>query len=325
MEIEDWSWSMNRTRYFRYQIVGRNAIVHDPCTGLTHIISDLGLSNGPVEMDENLVASMPVLNENLPEQTAPFSLCWSPIVACNLECPHCLDDKSLKAAGADTRRKLARIISESGVLGVDISGGEPLLIPELPELVVSLKRGGIAVSVTTNGSYLTKRLNELVNVVDALRFSFDGSTSTTHDFWRGSGSFESAVEGLRASISRRIPVQIQFVAMRSNVGELQSLIDFAVDEKATGVTVLQMLPIGEGAKLADREMLSDDELLEAVEALRISDSLRLRIRYRKDAGGFVVVRADGSVYQNDSRALTINRQRTLTRSQDLQIIQGPGR
>jgi hypothetical protein len=43
-----------------------------------------------------------------------------------------MDDTSVPEAGADSRAAIAGVLAASGLLGVDISGGEPLLLRDLP-------------------------------------------------------------------------------------------------------------------------------------------------------------------------------------------------
>jgi MoaA/NifB/PqqE/SkfB family radical SAM enzyme len=240
-------------------------------------------------------------------RATPVSICWSPIVHCNLDCPHCLDDKTLGARNSQHRRRLAKLIGASDLLGADISGGEPLLLKDLPILLNSLTEGGLAVSVTTNGWFLEESAVTLQGNVDAIRISLDGPDSKHHDKWRGTDSFDRAIAGLRRARQLDIPIQIQTVAMRSTARALQSLLNLAANEGVVGVTVLQMLPIGEGRKLADTEMLSDAELVHLTSRLCVPPGLQLRIRTRGKAAQFTVVRADGWIWRNDQNAMGIER------------------
>jgi MoaA/NifB/PqqE/SkfB family radical SAM enzyme len=298
-------------------------LVHDPATGLTHRCPD-PLPTGRVCWEQSEVSSWPVVTPAELGRAMPVSLCWSPIVRCNLHCPHCLDDTSVPELGVADHGRIAGLLAAAGVLGVDISGGEPLLLRDLPALAQRVAAGGrTVVSVTTNGWNLTRRAEELTEAIDAIRVSLDGPDETSHDRVRGPGSFTRAREGIRAAVSAGIPLQIQMVLMASNQAATQQMVDLAVDLGVGGVTFLQMLPIGAGAQLQD-EMLTDSAATRLLAELRVPDGLRIRLRTRAGAGGFTVVRADGRVWRNDERALHINGVRPLTTVADLALTARDG-
>lgn len=289
---------------------GGTGVVYDPLTGLTHQTGEPLLS-GRTALTEEGITALPEVHPGELGDMMPVSVCWSPIVRCNLACPHCLDDKTVPELGRSERTEIATRIASSGVLGVDVSGGEPLLIRDLPTLLDVLVDGGCAVSVTTNGTHLPRRAEALARRVDAIRVSLDGPDPDQHDRWRGQGSFAKAVSGIRAAIAHGIPTQIQTVLMRSTVAALPALVDLADRLGVHGLTVLQYLPIGEGTSLAQAEQVLDDEAHDRITALA-SSPVPVRLRTRADAAGFTVVRADGQVWRNTANTTAIAALRPLT-------------
>ncbi|MGH3243424.1 MAG: radical SAM protein, partial [Spirillospora sp.] len=258
------------------------------------------------------------------DRSMPLSLCWSPIVRCNLRCPHCLDDLSVPEMPGADRRRIARILADADVLGVDISGGEPLLLRDLPALARRIACGGrAAVSVTTNGWHLTRRVDELATAVDAIRVSLDGPDEDTHDRIRGAGSFARAKDGVRVAVAAGLPVQIQTVLLARNRPHAQRMIDLAERLGAGAVTFLQMLPIGAGAGMP-KEMLTDPAANGLLDTLDVPAGMRVRLRTRASAGGFTVVRADGRVWRNSEAALGIDGLRPLTAACDLALTARDG-
>jgi MoaA/NifB/PqqE/SkfB family radical SAM enzyme len=254
----------------------------------------------------------------------PVSVCWSPIVRRNLRCPHCLDDTSVPELDVTGRGRIAGMLAVAAVLGVDISGGEPLLLRDLPTLAQRITIGGrTAVSVTTNGWHLARRAQELAEAVDAVRVSLDGPDEASHDRIRGVGSFTRAREGIRAALSAGIPLQIHMVLMTSNHATAQQMVDLAADLGAGGVTFLQMLPIGVGVQL-QAEMLTDPAAADLLAGLQVPSGLRIRLRTRASTGGFTVVRADERVWRNNTRALHITGVRPLTTVADLALSSPDG-
>ncbi|MCP2098105.1 Radical SAM superfamily enzyme, MoaA/NifB/PqqE/SkfB family [Actinosynnema pretiosum] len=301
----------------RFVAVGRRggtALLHDPLTGQTHTCPD-DLPPGRLALPSAEITAFPLVHPGDLGDRLPVSLCWSPLVRCNLACPHCLDDKSLTELAFDGRASVAAVLAESGVLAVDVSGGEPLLLRDLGDLLDTLRAGGCAVSVTTNGTRLPRQAEALADRLDAVRVSFDGHDAPSHDHWRGAGSFDRAVQGVRAAVAHGIPVQLQTVLMKCTAGRLRQVVDLADRLGAHGVTFLQFLPIGEGAALV-REQIGDERARELVAALP-QGPVAVRLRTRDDASGFTVVRADGRVWRNAPGSTSIGAQRELRTTEDL--------
>ncbi|SEG93867.1 Radical SAM superfamily protein [Thermomonospora echinospora] len=296
-------------------------LVHDPATGLTHRAAR-DLPGGRVSLRPDEVTSWPTVAPRDHEEDVPISVCWSPLVRCNLSCPHCLDDKEIREQSPAERVRIAELIGSAGVMGVDLSGGEPLLLGGLDVLADILTAAGCVVSVTTNGWHLRRRAPALTSHLDAVRVSLDGPTARLHDAWRGEGSFERAVDGVQAAVAAGLRVQIQTVLMASTCRNAQRLVDLAAGLGAGGVTFLQMLPIGEGRRLAHQEMIPDETAAELIQTLSVPRPLTVRMRAREDAGGFTVIRADGQIWRNDHPAASISTLRPLTATGDLALT-GP--
>ncbi|MFI7068779.1 radical SAM protein [Micromonospora sediminicola] len=298
-------------------------LVHDPASGMTHR-APTPIGSGRITLAQTTVTAWPVVAPSDLDRPTPDSVCWSPIVRCNLHCPQCLDDTTVREANLSERRRVAHILADTNVLGVDISGGEPLLLRDLPELLETVRSGGhSAVSITTNGWHLARRAAELAEHTDAIRVSLDGPDPGRHDAIRGPLSFARAVEGIRAAVALRIPVQIQTVLMRRTAGYLQEMVNLAAGLGACGFSALQMLPIGAGTALPD-ELLSDDDATKLFTALNVPERLHMRLRTRDVAGNFTVIRADGRVWRNDSTALNIDGLHPLRSAADLALTTRDG-
>ncbi len=84
---------------------------------------------------------------------------------CNFRCPFCHNTPLLTADAADGMAEeelLAFLKKRQGLLdGVAITGGEPLLRPDLPALLEKIKALGYAVKLDTNGAF-PDRLEQIV-------------------------------------------------------------------------------------------------------------------------------------------------------------------
>ncbi|ASO21571.1 MoaA/NifB/PqqE/SkfB family radical SAM enzyme [Actinoalloteichus hoggarensis] len=293
------------------------AVVHDPLTGLTHRAFH-PLQPGRVRLDDAQINAWPTIAAHQLRGRLPVSVCWSPLTRCNLSCPYCLDDTRVADVFPAARLRIAEILGGSGVLGVDVSGGEPLLLRDLTALLDRLSPS-TAVSVTTNGWHLARRAVELAGKVDAVRVSLDGPDSARHDRWRGTGSFARAVQGISVARDHGIPLRLQTVLLRSNQHHAQAMVDLAAELGTSGVTFLQMLPIGEGRHLAADEQLSDQRAQDLIDTLDVPAEVTVRLRTRAAAGGFTVIRADGHVWRNDPDSTGITTLHPLRSADDLAL------
>ena len=99
-----------------------------------------------------------------------------PIRRCNLSCAYCneYDDRSAPVPTVDVLRRIDRLV-ELGTGVVTLSGGEPLLHPDLDQIVRHIRRRGAIATLITNGYLLTRDRIERLNAagLDHLQISID--------------------------------------------------------------------------------------------------------------------------------------------------------
>jgi radical SAM protein with 4Fe4S-binding SPASM domain len=158
--------------------------------------------------------------------------------ACNLRCTMCLvryRPPVNKLAGAMPLELFHRIVADVPTLRrLTLQGlGEPLLSPYLMDMVRHAAHRGIAVGFNSNATLLTnRRAEELIRAgLSWLHVSLDGATAGTYERVRDGADFRTAVANLaglvrarRAAGSSLPSIQVVFVAMRDNVGELPELV-----------------------------------------------------------------------------------------------------
>jgi MoaA/NifB/PqqE/SkfB family radical SAM enzyme len=123
---------------------------------------------------------------------------------CNLQCTYCVARSSPRAERrAFGLPQFRRLVDEAGDLGVEelfLTGGEPFILPDINErLIYAADR--IPTVVLTNAMLFTGRRRERLPELRGHRLTFqvslDGPDAATHDAYRGAGSFEKAVAGIR--------------------------------------------------------------------------------------------------------------------------------
>jgi MoaA/NifB/PqqE/SkfB family radical SAM enzyme len=124
---------------------------------------------------------------------------WKVIGTCNLRCLHCYGPP--KTEKALPPRKLFEIIEkfkDLKIRTVVLTGGEPLLVQNIGEIMRVLYEANISIALSTNTSFFSKFQGEIGKYVTSLNIPLDGSTSEIHAKSRvDRKTFFSCLETLR--------------------------------------------------------------------------------------------------------------------------------
>ena len=134
---------------------------------------------------------------------------------CNLACSYCLTESGPKVdrreLDPDAMIALAAEAEVLGFTGIDVTGGEPFLVPGMPELLVELAQV-LPVLVLTNGTLfqraLLDRMAPLSSSDVTLQISLDSAEPEANDAMRGPENFRKVVEGIPALLARGIRVRL---------------------------------------------------------------------------------------------------------------------
>lgn len=244
---------------------------------------------------------------------------WETTSACNLSCSYCRASATPMPEQDELSTKEALdFIDDIAPLNpmLILSGGEPLLRPDVFLLARRAADRGMRVSLATNGTLLTPKIADKLSSsgVTRLSISLDGSSPKMHDAARGEGCFERALKGIE-SLSGRIDFQINFTVTNRNEGEIPAIFDLAERLKAKALHFFFLVPTGRGR---DEDMVSperQEELLYLIDDERSKRSIETQVTCapqfariaragtgRRRSGGclagtsFVFVSRKGAVY-----------------------------
>jgi MoaA/NifB/PqqE/SkfB family radical SAM enzyme len=167
--------------------------------------------------------AMQVLGIN---SSVPPAIGWLITERCNMKCMHCTSYLSKEKIDQKKILKIADNIASSGATMVMISGGEPLLVPNLKEVLILFKKAGIKIALNTNGLLLDKYAAFILdNRIDVLTVSFDGPDGNLHDYIRKTpGSFDKIIKNVEFIYKNRkkgIPfIGIRGVILKNNYKSL---------------------------------------------------------------------------------------------------------
>jgi len=171
---------------------------------------------------------------------------------CNLKCQHCyVATPKLSQLDLDIKRaqKLLKELKKTGVIGLQLLGGEPSLYPYIREFIRMAKSCDLKIEIVSNGSKtLIKNCLSVSNLIDCMYISIDG-TQHTHDQLRGvNGSFKSALECVDIFSQRGVKTRVICTLNNKNKGEIKQFIEIIKKTKADGLIFKFILPVGNGKK-----------------------------------------------------------------------------
>ena len=147
---------------------------------------------------------------------------------CNLRCKMCPFWKRFnRDSSTEMEKAILRQIYDSGVCGIALEGGEPLLRNDLVEILAFSRSLPLHTSLVTNGTLLESRIDEIASYINGVVYvSLDGMEKT-HDTIRGvNGCFRKAIRGIIAS-RERVPVTVNTTIMGENLHEIEDMVKLA--------------------------------------------------------------------------------------------------
>jgi 12,18-didecarboxysiroheme deacetylase len=204
--------------------------------------------------------------QDLPSHLLQFAADKKPVVVfnvtkrCNLRCVHCYAQATAGAAPDEltTAEALALLkdLKDFGVPVLLFSGGEPLMRPDLLDLVAWTVGAGLRAVISTNGTLITRemagRLKDLG--LSYVGISLDG-TEATHDEFRGQpGSFAAAMAGVRHCQEQGLKVGLRFTVSRLNCREVPAIFDLVEACEIPRICFYHLVYAGRGGRLVEQAL-----------------------------------------------------------------------
>jgi heme b synthase len=202
----------------------------------------------------------------------PRLIFWETTAGCNLRCIHCrridVADKLMPEdlTTAESKQLIDQIVAFCNPILI-LSGGEPLIRPDIFDIAEYAVARGLRVALATNGTLIDEDMAR--RIADAgirrVAVSLDGATAETHDTFRAlPSSFAQALEGIGHLRRQGMSVQINTTVARHNVDELPQILDLALSLGADALHIFLLVPVGCGVEIADEQMISPQQYEEVL-------------------------------------------------------------
>ena len=195
---------------------------------------------------------------------SPFTIAWEVSRACAYACVHCRADAMHKRDPNElTTEEAKKLIDDLSGFGSPIlifTGGDPMMRPDLAELIGYASEKGLRCSLTPTATALPtqKRLEEVRDAgIRRIALSLDAPYPEVHDdFRKVNGSWQRTMDILHRAQEVGISVQVNTTVAKHNADILREMVPFIEEVKAVQWSVFFLVPTG---RAMVEQMISAEE------------------------------------------------------------------
>jgi len=191
---------------------------------------------------------------------------------CNMACTYCVTSLSdhrriPDELGADQMLILVRMLKEhAGIEKVRLTGGEPLLYPNLIPVISGIREMGIGnIGMTTNGQLLAKKAKALVEAgLQNVNLSLDSLEPEKFKRLGRVGKLHKTLEGIEECMKIGLRVKVNMVVVKGeNEDEIVKMLEYGV-RLGVEIRYLELMEMGPLYKKDDFKLVTMHEILERI-------------------------------------------------------------
>ncbi|MEG0877225.1 MAG: GTP 3',8-cyclase MoaA [Oscillospiraceae bacterium] len=182
---------------------------------------------------------------------------------CNLACKYCHPQQCDEhVLSFDEIEKICAAAAELGIKKIRLTGGEPLVRPNLPKLVSAIHniKGVEHIALTTNAVLLKEQLPALLAAgISKINISLDTLDAALFKEITGMDKLSAVLEGIEAAVDAGVQVRINCVPLYEHYQEQVSELCSLADRLRVDIRFIELMPMGDAHGLKG---VSNSELLE---------------------------------------------------------------
>jgi len=192
-------------------------------------------------------------------------IAWEVTRSCNLNCVHCrAAAKCGPYPGELSTEKCFQLIDEIAAMSspvIILTGGEPLLRPDIFEIATYGTNKRLRMVMATNGTLVdSATVKKMIQSgIKRVSISIDGKDAPSHDnFRQEKGAFDKAMLGIAAMNEAGMEFQINTTITTVNLSQIKDILKLAKKLGAAAHHIFLLVPTGRGRDLADQAITSAD-------------------------------------------------------------------
>ncbi|HOD80584.1 MAG: Antilisterial bacteriocin subtilosin biosynthesis protein AlbA [Planctomycetes bacterium ADurb.Bin126] len=205
-------------------------------------------------------------SKDLPSHLLQFAADKKPVVVwnctrrCNLRCVHCYSHSADRNyPGELTTQEAEAFIEDIAAFGAPVilfSGGEPLMRPDLFDLIARATKAGLRAVISTNGTLIEPEVAERLKEfgLSYVGVSLDGMRETNDKFRGREGAFDHALAGIRNCRQAGIKVGLRFTINKRNAADVGDIFTLLRDEDIPRVCFYHLVYAGRGTALMKEDL-----------------------------------------------------------------------
>ncbi|MBP7342496.1 MAG: heme b synthase [Syntrophaceae bacterium] len=192
-------------------------------------------------------------------------IAWEVTRSCNLSCVHCRAASHLGPYPGElsTSECLSLIddIARFAKPVIILTGGEPLLRPDIFDLAAYGTQKGLRMVMATNGTLVDQAVARkmIAGGIQRVSISIDGPDAPTHDAFRQQpGAFAGALAGIEAMKAAGMEFQINTTITTANLHQIKEIHELVLKIGAAAHHIFLLVPTGRGRDLAEQAITAAD-------------------------------------------------------------------
>jgi len=205
-------------------------------------------------------------SKSLPSHLLQFSKDKKPVVVwnvtrrCNLKCVHCYSQSEDRTYGGELTfeegKALIDDLAEFGSPVMLFSGGEPLIRPDILDLIRHAAARGMRAVVSTNGTLINRELAEKLKEIGLsyVGISLDG-LERVHDAFRGvRGTFARVMKAIENCQAVGLKVGLRFTINKRNAFDIPGVFDLVEERRIPRICFYHLVYAGRGTDLVEEDL-----------------------------------------------------------------------
>ena len=191
-------------------------------------------------------------------------IAWEVTRSCNLACRHCRAEAHMEPYPGELSHEEAMALIDTfpqvGKPIVIFTGGEPMMRPDVYELVRATHDKGLICAFSPNGTLITPETARKIKEagVDRCSISIDAADAASHDGFRCvPGAFDASVRGMRCLTEAGVPFQINTTVTKNNLASFKKIFELCEHLGAAAWHIFLLVPTGRGAEINDQVISAD--------------------------------------------------------------------
>lgn len=255
-----------------------------------------------------------IISKSINPSDINYSNFTSPLVVgvmisncCNLACNYCLANNGNSYSKENLLIKnesnLIKKLTNSEIISLLISGGEPTLYNNLPNFLYKIYNSNFLIMLDTNGVSISDNLIDILKKTNVYpRISLDSIDKEIHD--KNRGDFINTFQNIQKLLNNKINVRINTVIHQNNILELEKLAEFMIN---SGIKTWHLFKLQK--EFAPQSLWLEDSLVEETVShlkYKYGEQLNILCKFTKSNDSFAsfVIDSQGNCFSTNNKSNT---------------------